>query len=286
MTAGSGRNQRHVPIRSGPRINEKARMRGKVAETRMRIKNSGLGFTESKNKPGLFYLVTDIGPLFLDTREDDPYGLYPYGRDRPLIYFKPTKKGVAEWQENRLKEEWCSKLFQVGVVVDYSVGYRENGYCHRCGKDMSSPGFFCPECRAILFRCEFCGEPIDVDLAMEKTGGVELDFLDYCQCWEFCKTDHTKQYYAREVQQLNACEICGQKIVLEDWCGLRAELNRALDWQFPRGYKHHVSYEPEETIYVCPSCHIKIHHSSPGDELYKYNPARLGQSRKEYQRLK
>lgn len=23
--------------------------------------------------------------------------------------------------------------------------------------------------------------------------------------------------------------------------------------------KHHISYEPEETVYVCRSCHVKIH---------------------------
>lgn len=41
-------------------------------------------------------------------------------------------------------------------------------------------------------------------------------------------------------------------------------------------HKHHIQYHPEKLIFVCRSCHSKIHHSKKHkeQELYKYLPTK------------
>ena len=63
---------------------------------------------------------------------------------------------------------------------------------------------------------------------------------------EFCSKECEKAY--GELHQTR-CAKCG----------------KLIDWG--SGVKHHISYEPEKTIEICKSCHLKIHKSKENSAL-------------------
>jgi hypothetical protein len=42
-----------------------------------------------------------------------------------------------------------------------------------------------------------------------------------------------------------------------------------------RAHLHHITYNPPRTVYVCPSCHAKIHHPSSKRDLFRPSMYRL-----------
>lgn len=88
--------------------------------------------------------------------------------------------------------------------------------------------------------------------------------------------------YAKEINSLPRCQICKIKLrvdgaareVVESSCGMilgrPTNAPDILEVECATLTEHHVCYDPEEIILVCPSCHQKIHHSNePQFEIYK-----------------
>ncbi|MBU4501111.1 MAG: hypothetical protein KKA79_00850, partial [Nanoarchaeota archaeon] len=121
----------------------------------------------------------------------------------------------------------------------------EDGYCKNCGKDFQNNGLFC------------CKE---------------------------CEEIYEKKILAKIINNAEICEICGKKIP-EFWLEGREKAEKMLNIKLPKGkIDHHITYEEDETMVVCPSCHAKIHHSK--DPKYdKYRPKDKRPKRKSQYKL-
>jgi len=109
----------------------------------------------------------------------------------------------------------------------------------------------------------------------------------------FCSEDCERSYdelkqrefrieYAKEINSPPRCQICKIKLKVDgaarevvESSGGRivvrpTDAPDVLEVECATLTEHHVCYDPEEIILVCPNCHQKIHHSNePQFEIYK-----------------
>jgi hypothetical protein len=225
----------------------------------------GLGYSESFKKPNLFW--KSFGKEFTAFADMRGTAMIPIWEDpTPLLYIQ-SKQNAPPWL--------CRKFFHIVTkeLGSQRIPYRESyellvegeshlddeqphGFCRWCGGELFSGSLFCDT------QCE------NAFMEMEKK------IVSNIEKYRF---ERSKRSQARQVQELPTCEICGRRTISENDDG---ELEKVLNWHFPKTREHHSSYSPEITIIVCPSCHASIHNSKPGGALYRFNPARLGQNRK------
>lgn len=141
------------------------------------------GYTESHDKPNMFYKKLPEGILFADMRGTD---MVPIWEDMsPLFYWK-FGEDVPMWKRRRIiehefgqlskdgcecrlseegdgdtTEEFTTSTTIEGGTIRWLVG--GDGYCIQCGKDMQSDASFCSkECadaceEALKVQCPLCG---------------------------------------------------------------------------------------------------------------------------------
>lgn len=89
-------------------------------------------------------------------------------------------------------------------------------------------------------RCKCCGKIINNNIY---------------HCSIECREKENNRYLAIQINNSEECPLCTRKVVDE-----ALEIKEKLDVELPGVLvAHHISYEPEETIKICPSCHNIIH---------------------------
>jgi hypothetical protein len=207
------------------------------------------GYSESRNKPNLFYKRIPQGCLYADMRGTEEVPIWT--DTRPLFYWN-FNSSVPMWKRRRLIKNELIELYHAEcpcrlsffapikaeefqntatwISAEQGEYDWDDGYCHRCGKDFQGEGMFCSK---------------------------------------DCAEEWYKQERIREIQegQLITCSICKQTN------------KENLGTKF---ISHHISYDPEETVMVCLSCHMKIHRS---DVYPKFKAKDKRISKKEQRRL-
>ncbi len=188
-----------------------------------------LAYSESFNKPNLFYKSIEGDCIFADLRGtlDVPIWEDP----RPLVYKSKTFDFNSFMKEVvRLNRSGCDprgSFYDMcepdgwGFLLDN--GEIPTGYCKRCGKDIIDNVNW-----DILLE--------DIYSLYEKGTDYYLE-LNYCN---ICRRieDSKKKFRSQNLKSMNLCELCERK---------EAELT------------HHITYDPPKTIKICRSCHGKIH---------------------------
>ncbi len=227
----------------------------------------GMGWRESKKTPNLFYKEFADLMVFADMRGTE---IVPIWEDScPMIYVHQGE----QWMRRRSNKLAQNELDQAKIPYRYSY-YDEceegglifgdinwdykyptvfaNGFCNlpSCNKMLDGPDFFCSE------ECE--------------------------RAYDELKQRELRIEYAKEINSLPRCQICKIKLrvdgaareVVESSCGRilvrPTDAPDILEVECATLTEHHVCYDPEEIILVCPSCHQKIHHSNePQFEIYR-----------------
>jgi predicted nucleic acid-binding Zn ribbon protein len=211
-----------------------------------------LGYFETKGNPNLFMRRTRQKLGGVD------YEIWHYADMRgtkdvriwqdpvPLIYLFPKRDSgirLPEWVRNRClilemerleAEDVPHRLSWRSYATD-SDDHRhiENGFCKICGTDFQTSGLWCSE---------VCEEQFDRQKRKEFAG-----------------------YLLSRTSEDHKCEVCG--LVLVPWWSNDAieSVNELLEEQgrlpVRRVVEHHTSYELDETVFVCTSCHGRIHHT-------------------------
>lgn len=188
-----------------------------------------LGYSESINKPNLFYSQINGSFMYADLRGTV---VVPIWDDiRPLVY-KSKKLNFNSFMKEvvRLKRAGCSPrgsfydMYEPdgwGFLLDNEE--IPTGYCKRCGKDIID-----------IVKWDILLE--DIYSLYEKGIDYYLE-LNYCN---ICRKieDSKKKFRSQNLKSMNLCELCERN---------EAEL------------KHHITYDPPKTIRICRSCHGKIH---------------------------
>ena len=141
------------------------------------------GYSESVNKPNLFYKSLSVGVVFADMREPN------------IISVWVNSKNPAWWNvriANRELKNLQFKHFSSYYLMIHPLQPYDNGYCRTCGKDFQDEGLYCSdECERIAFYkkfiktynpdkqknwiiCEVCGEHVD-----EYGVGTEKHHISY-----------------------------------------------------------------------------------------------------------
>jgi len=118
-----------------------------------------IGYSESVNKPNLFYKpLSNGGAVFADMRTSGIIWVWVKSKDKNWWNVRTAER---EFENLQLKR------FYSRLELSCSYG---NGYCERCGKDFQDNGSYCSdECERIVFYenfittynpdiCELCGE--------------------------------------------------------------------------------------------------------------------------------
>lgn len=182
------------------------------------------GWKESNSKPNLFY--KDFGGVlvFADMRgtEEVPIWESPY----PLVY---AQKVAETWKNRRTLRHATEELdrievqFRFSFYHDFDIDEDDLNELEttrkRYGWEILADG-----------SCHMCGEEFESDKLF---------------CCERCEKAYAQLHELRseEFKQSIKCTLCG----------------KILDPFSKNTIQHHISYEPEKKIYVCRSCHRKIH---------------------------
>lgn len=162
------------------------------------------GYSESVNKPNLFYKPLSCGVMFADMREDSIISIWRKS-ENPKWWNVRT----AERELKNLQFTHFSSILMIHPFQPY-----DNGYCRTCGKDFQDDGLYCSdECKRIAFYkefiktynpvkqknwiiCEVCGEHVDEhSMATEKhhiSYYPETTILVHLEC--HYKIHHTNLY--------------------------------------------------------------------------------------------
>ncbi|MFH1821496.1 MAG: hypothetical protein ABH852_03530 [Methanobacteriota archaeon] len=142
-----------------------------------------LGYSESHQKPNLFFRKTDDGVFFADMRGTEEVPIWE--NPSPLSYFKSLKSDLPKWQQEKLRNEERDRLRQAGCECRLSF-FEESepdpgGLCRECGKrpakDVDS--YLCEDCakkweehmRKVL-TCRVCGKPLK---SLFESGGERIE---------------------------------------------------------------------------------------------------------------
>lgn len=180
------------------------------------------GYSESYHKPNLFYKRTESLIFFADMRGTKEI---PIWEDPvPLFYCKEANDILENWLYNRLLKQEVLTLWNAGVPVRFSFE----------GTPFRGSTCINGEQRIIDVNdgfCRYCGKD------MQKDG-------------TFCSPKCEKTY---DIEHCITCWLCD--VSINSWLHEKYE-------EVKPEVEHHISYDPERTITICPSCHAKIHHSS------------------------
>ena len=260
------------------RVDKVAFVIRKVNETRNRLRE--LGYKESAKNPYLFYEKIEHAILLVDTRENE---LNRYGQIHPTIWLWKADE-LEEWKRNRFIEEEYGWLRSMGIKAEFPFWDTcEDGYCKICKTDFKSNGMICPSCAEKVYKCNYCGSPVDRKEIIHKYDSPHCDELDIIEIfsheyWKFCPTDHSQEDNTRKLEEMKRdlgkrlksypfCKVCGRKIV--PFFEMSDAKQIGLDVTYV--VEHHISYQDDETIGICQSCHSKIHHSDR-PELSSFKP--------------
>ena len=188
-----------------------------------------LGYNESIRKPNLFYKKIDYksnkkdkqGIIFSDLRGEQDFPIWE--DPRPYLYFfKDLTYGLFAKELILLKRNKCPiKNFTQSFWCYFEI--IPTGYCRKCKIDIINS----IDWEELILRYD------------EIVPRIELHYCDICKKDEYeKKRQREKEKKRREILRI-LCRLCGkgdEKIV-----------------------RHHISYNPSETIKVCRSCHGIIH---------------------------
>ena len=146
-----------------------------------------LGYTESVNKPNLFYSKREYGMFFADMRGTE---IVPIWDDPCPLFYWNFDAGLPPWKCRRYIKEELLRLGNNGAKCRLSFYFMEDplfdnmnmcideedlifewndGYCQLCGKDFRDEGSFCsPDCEKKFFHnlkktCPVCGKKIEFE---------------------------------------------------------------------------------------------------------------------------
>jgi len=227
---------------------------GEKKDGKMENKISEFGFKESKKKPDLFYKNIDNKIiLFFDFRQINWEG-------HNKFYFKINHELTKE-------EKFCynkiivNEFFNVVKKIREPVDFNGLTECDVCKKKFIEEfGFSDWEYDEGGFACsEKCLKIIQIETNKIRRKIEERKVKRIFNIYEITR-------------KALECPICKEKPKIKsDSSGITLEYKR---------HNHHIDYNTNETIIVCPSCHTKItFHLDKYPELKKYKP--IG-SRKEY----
>jgi len=188
-----------------------------------------LGYSESFNKPNLFYKQINSGIVFADLRGTV---IVPIWDDlRPLVYRSKTVAFDYFMKEVvRLKRSGCNprgSFYDMcepggwGFLLD--EGEIPTGYCKRCGKDIIE-----------IVNWDILLEDYYILYDKGIDPFLELNYCAICKKVESSK----KKFRSENLKSMNLCELCERKEAV---------------------LTHHITYHPSKTIEICKSCHGKIH---------------------------
>ncbi len=199
-----------------------------------------LGYSESTNKPNLFYLRNTQACYYADMRGTEDVAIW--NDTRPLFYWK-FANSVPNWERRHLLKYELSRLFQT-----------------QCSCRLS---FYAPR-SSIEFE--------NISIFIDTDNGVydwDIGFCCYCKKdfqneGEYCSTECRENYKNSLIQE---CIVCKKKVhSFDDWDTAEAlnELCTVCNEKmcFHNSIGHHVNYFPEEIIYVHRGCHNKIHRTN------------------------
>jgi len=207
-------------------------------------KISEFGFKESKKKPDLFYKnIDDKIILFFDFRCNKFFDLNSF-------YFQITEELTKE-QKSYYNKIILNEFFNVVKKVKVPVDFNDLKECEICNKK------YC------FGYCE-----------------IDDDFSECCSksCYKIAEKEYNKFRREEEERKVKRifntyeitrkaleCPICKEKPKIKsDFSGITLEYKR---------HKHHIDYNTNKTVVVCPSCHTKItFHLDKYPELKKYKP--------------
>jgi len=196
------------------------------------------GYTESKNKPKLFYKSKDDMIMFFIDLRSKYYS-------EPSFYYKWLIKELSIEDKRKYSRIILNEFFNFCKENHISLIFGKLGDCLNCERyiieELSYDGCCSIEC-SNTFRKE------------EEHNKVESLVGDF-EKWRGLK-----------------CEICGHqpKFNIE-----KSDEDRGyfFDYEIPKRAGHHTDYIKNTRISICPSCHAKItFHLDKHPELKKYEP--------------
>jgi hypothetical protein len=229
-----------------------------------------LGWRESKKSANLFYKELAGCIVFADMRGTE---IVPIWEDpRPMIYVSNDEK--EQWKRRR------SNIITKKELDKAEVPYRHSFYdlCEEGGLEYGDINwdYKYPDVFAKGFcNLKSCDKMLDDgDLFCSKECELAYDQL---------QERELRIEEAKGINRLPRCAICKIKLkvngparLIEDPARgemIVSPLYRPENLEVDSGtlIEHHISYEPEKKILVCPACHNKIHHSN--DPAYtQYRP--------------
>lgn len=195
-----------------------------------------LGYTEAKSKDNLFYKADGEITYFVDMRRYDFDESWTV--PKPLFYYFSTVGGYDKDRVRVISE--ADMLIKNGVLISWDRNYFLHSWKYYCtsGFVFGFKNLYCFGCRASLKK------------------GVSGHF-----CNSECEALYKKKCNEDGYNELPRCGACNKKIVpvdIRDWNVDRLEGHDESDYVLSHEIEHHVSYEPEEIMIVCRSCHAKI----------------------------
>ncbi len=215
------------------------------------------GYSESANKPNLFYSKKDYGIFFADMRGtklapiwNDPRPLFYwiFDNDQPLWkHRRQIKEELLNLEKNNVEYSLClvveNLLFEQSNVIGDEVNLIFpwfDGFCEFCGKDFQNDGRFCS------IECEKkCIEKIENEQEEQRLCLIkEGPLIECCVCKKNTQENPETVYH-----------------------------------------KHHVSYFPEEIVITCLSCHQAIHNTEEYPHLKPKNIRLLAKEIRKLERI-
>ncbi|MBA7680754.1 hypothetical protein ES703_89075 [subsurface metagenome] len=214
-------------------------------------KISEFGFKEAKKKPDLFYKNIDNKIiLFFDFRVHLGE-FYPHPHNR--FYFKINKELTQE-EKSYYNKIIINEFFNVVKKIREPVDFDNLFECDVCKKKFIEEfGFSDWEYDEGGFACsEKCLKIIQIETNKIRRKIEERKVKRIFNTYEITR-------------KALECPICKEKPKIKsDFSGITLEYKR---------HNHHIDYNTDKTIVVCPSCHTKItFHLDKYPELKKYKP--------------